>query len=144
MKLASSHSKIEEIFEIVDGLDDLDKEAWMKLISTAELKRENEIKADVTSDIKEANEVLNSILPLVKLARLMIASEEITPNQRTMIVRSLIQELVWLLSPIEVAGLLQSLIYSNFEKGRLQAIPMMIMPAQAIQEEKKDESGTVV
>ena len=144
MKLASSHSKIEEIFKIVDGLDDLDKEAWVKLISTAELKRENEIKADVTSDIKEANEVLNSILPLVKLARLMIASEEITPNQRTMIVRSLIQELVWLLSPIEVAGLLQSLIYSNFEKGRLQAIPMMIMPAQAIQEEKKDESGTVV
>ena len=144
MKLVGSHEKIEVIFEIIDGLDNLDKEAWMKLIKAAEQKRENEIMESVKSDVKGANEVLNSVLPLVRLARLMITSEEVSSFQRTMIVNSLIQELIWLLTPIQVAGVLTSIIYANFDKGKPQLIPMMIMPAQAMQKEREDNSLTVV
>ena len=141
--MGSSHKKIEAIFEIIDGLDGLDKEAWMELIVTAEQKREKEIMESVDSDAKEANKVFSTVLPLVRLIRLMIASEEITPFQRTIIVKPLIQELIWLLTPIQTAGVLQSLIYTNFDKGKLQMIPMMIMP-QFGPPEREDESRTVV
>lgn len=142
--MESSTDKIKAIFEIVKSLDDLDKEAWIKLIHTAEIELGKEQAATTTETLKGVDEVLNNILPLVRLARLMIATKDISQLQRLVIVKPLIQEFLWLLSPIEAAGTLQALIYENFEKANPQLVPVMIMPAQGMHQEREDSGRTIV
>ena len=142
--MGSSADKIEVIFEIIRDLDGLDEKAWTKLISEAEGKREKEIMENKFRSVERSEVILNMVLPLVKLTRLVLASEEVDSFMRTVIVRPLIQELLYLFTPIEAAGVLQSLIYTSFEKGRPQPIPMMIIPAQAMKKEREDSSRTVV
>ena len=144
MKLESSHKKIERIFGIIDGLDDLDKEAWMKLINSAEEERNEELIGQSKDNIKRSCEILDMILPLIRLTRLMLASKEVNQPMRVMIIRTIIGELISLLNPVETAGVLWSVGFSSFDSSRprMMSIPMIIGPLGIEQEE--DKSGAVV
>ncbi len=142
--MASSADKVEAIFEIIRDLDGLDGKAWMKLIGDAEGKREMEILKRNLNAVEKSQVILNMVIPLVKLTRLILASEEVDPFMRTIIVRPLIQELLYLLTPIEASGILQSLIYSTFDESKPR-MPMMIVGVPSFsQEEKEDGSRTIV
>lgn len=142
--MESSTDKIKAIFEVIRELDDLDKEAWAKLIHTAEAELEKEIMMTNVKAMKEAEEILNDILPLVRMARLMITTGDISPFQRTIIVKHLMQEFLWLLTPVEAAGTLQTMIYENFKKSEPQMRAVMVVPRQFGPPKKEDTSRTII
>lgn len=144
MKLESSHKKIESIFDLLDGLDDLDKEAWMKLINEAEAKQEEKVRKQTKEAIERCDEIFDLVLPLTRLTRLILASQEVDPVMRVMIIRTLINEFITLLTPIEVAGIFGSVVFESFKNARVSmSAPIPIFISQLTRRDE-DESRTVV
>ncbi len=141
--MVSSADKMEEIVKLIRDLDGLDVQAWEELTRGREGERAGELATASDEAMNEAHSMLAAILPLMKVIRLMIASESLTPLMRTMVVRSLIPKLLTLLNPLEVSGVLMSVMHDVFDKAKpTGAIPMMIVGVPNLQE-REDESRMV-
>lgn len=136
---------MKEIAKLASSLDDLDKEAWLEIVGSAELETEGKISSEVDEGGKAGMKVWMEIFPFVQIIRLGLASDTLSRVERSQLVNAILMKISGLLSPVDLAGIALSAAFKSLHGSQGGIIPMIVpLPFGAMELEKKDETQTVV
>ena len=139
--------KMKIFVKLTEGLDDLDKAAWMEMIDRLEIEVQKNISEDIDEGGKEGSKIWEEIFPFVQIIRFGLASNKISRLERSRIIGAILTEISGLMSPVEFAGLCYTTAFNSLHNTTRHgsSIPMFIVPSRSMRpEEKQDESGIVI
>jgi len=138
--------KMKEFVKLSNSLDDLDREAWVEIVSRVEEETEKTLIAAVNEDAETGVKVWEEIFPAVQIIRLGLASDTLSRNERCRLILAVISLISGLLSPVELAGVCFTSAFKYLHSAQRRMMPMIVpFPFGAMPvEKKKDEIGIIV
>lgn len=137
--------KMKEILKLTEGLDKLDKQAWMEIVDCVEEVTQEKLVDEIDDGQEEGMKVWREIFPFVQMIRLGLASSTLSRAERGRIVNAVLRAITGLLSPVELAGLCFTAAFNSLHGSQRRTMPIIIpFPFGDMEFEKKDETKAVV
>jgi len=139
-RLGSLAEKMKELVKLANSLDDLDREAWMEIISSAESSAGEKLSTTIDDSLK----VWEEIFPFVQMIRLGLASDTLSRLDRSNIVGAVISTISELLNPIELAGICATIAFRRLHSAERSIMPMVISLPFGLERPEDDEKNPLV
>lgn len=125
-RLESLAEKMKELVKLANSLDDLDREAWMEIIGSAESNMGGKLSTTVIEGADDSIKVWEEIFPFVQMIRLGLTSDTLSRVDRSHIIGAVVSTISELLSPIELAGICATVAFRSLHSSERSAMPMVI------------------
>ena len=135
---------MKELVRLTDSLDDLDREAWMEIIGSAEYNTGEKLDTAVTEGQENSLKIWEEIFPFVQMIRLGLASDTLSRLDRTNIVGAVISTVSELLSSIELAGICNAAAFRRLYLSERRVMPMIIPFTFGLEEPEDKEKNPLV
>lgn len=143
-KLGSLAEKMKELVKLANSLDNLDKEAWMEIIGSAERSVGEKLGTAAVEGESNSLKVWNEIFPFVQIIRFGLASDTISRPDRNHIVGAVISTISELLSPMELAGVCATAAFRALYSSERRAMPIIVPFPFGQREPEDDEENPLV
>lgn len=132
---------MKELAKLANSLDDLDREAWLEVIGSAESSMGEKLSTTVIEGADGSLKIWKEIFPFVQMIRLGLASDTLSRVDRSHIVGAVVSTISELLSPIELAGICATVAFRSLHSSERSVMPMVISLPFGLERPEDDEEN---